>query len=279
MPLWYIKKKDSLNRTIHPSEGSAAMTFTHHPDLRGKVALVTGGSGAIGGATCRALAANGVRVAVNGRNGAAVDRVVADIAGAGGEAVSVPGDATDAETLHGIRLDVERAFGPVDVLAPFVGGLGRPVPTHQLGAEQWRATVEADLTSVFLAVSEVLPGMLERRTGVIVTMASTAGRQPGLASSAYAAAKAGVVMFSKHLAGEVGRSGVRVNCLAPSAVLNDRMRQHMTAEQLDDLAGAFPLGRIGRPEDVAEAVLYLASDAASWITGATLDLTGGRVIV
>lgn len=255
------------------------MPFTHHPDLNGKVALVTGGSRGIGAATCRALAENGVRVAVNGRDPAAVDALVAEITQGGGTALAAAGDATDAATVHRIRADVERALGPIDVLAPFVGGQGRPTPTHELGAEQWRATIEADLTSVFLAVNEVLPGMIERRTGTIVTMSSTAGRLPGLASAAYAAAKAGVVMFSKHLATEVAPHGIRVNCLAPSAVLNSRMRQHMTDEQLADLAARFPLGRIGKPEDVAEAVLYLASDAASWITGATLDLTGGRVIV
>jgi 3-oxoacyl-[acyl-carrier protein] reductase len=254
------------------------MHVTHHPDLAGKVALVTGGSRGIGAATCRALAANGVKVAVNGRDKTSVDGLVAAITADGGQALAAPGDATDAAVVRQIREDVERALGPVDILAPFVGGQGKPVPTHQLGADRWRATLESDLTSVFLAVSEVLPGMIERRGGTIITMASTAGRQPGLASAAYAAAKAGVIMFSKHLAGEVGQHGIRVNCLAPSAVLNDRMQQFMTPEQLDGLAKLFPLGRIGRPDDVAEAVLFLASDAASWITGATLDLTGGRVI-
>ncbi|MFI5912481.1 SDR family NAD(P)-dependent oxidoreductase [Dactylosporangium sp. NPDC051541] len=255
------------------------MSFTSHPDLAGKVALVTGGSRGIGAATSRALAANGVRVAVNGRDAAAVEGLVGAIAETGGNALAVPGDAADAETVHRIHEAVEQALGPIDILAPFVGGQGRPVPTHELGAEQWRATVDVNLTSVFLAVSAVLPGMIERRTGTIVTMSSTAGRMPGLASAAYAAAKAGVVMFSKHLASEVGRHGIRVNCLAPSAVLNSRMQEHMSDEQLTELASHFPLGRIGRPEDVAEAVLYLASDASSWITGATLDLTGGRVIV
>jgi 3-oxoacyl-[acyl-carrier protein] reductase len=86
-------------------------------------------------------------------------------------------------------------------------------------------------------------------------------------------------MFTKHLANEVGRHGVRVNCLAPSAVLNDRMQRFMSAEQLDELATQFPLGRVGQPDDIAQAVLYLASSASSWVTGVTLDLTGGRVIV
>jgi 3-oxoacyl-[acyl-carrier protein] reductase len=254
------------------------MSFTSHPDLSGRVALVTGGSHGIGATTCRALAQNGVRVAVNGRDPGAVDDLVGEIKKDGGAALAAPGDATDGETVRRIRQYVEGALGPIDILAPFVGGMGRPTPTCELGASQWRATIEADLTSVFLAVSEVLPGMIERRTGVIVTMSSTAGRMPSPASAAYAAAKAGVVMFSKHLAAEVAPHGIRVNCLAPSAVLNRRMLEHMTDEQLDGLTAQFPLGRIGRPEDVAEAVLYLASDTASWITGVTLDLTGGRAI-
>ncbi|GAA0725163.1 SDR family oxidoreductase [Dactylosporangium roseum] len=254
------------------------MRFTHHPDLAGKVALVTGASRGIGAETCRALAANGVKVAVNGRDEAALAAVVDGIIAEGGQAMAAPGDATVADVVARIRRDVEAAFGPVDVLAPFAGGQGQPVPTQELDADRWRATLESDLTSVFLAVREVLPGMIERRSGSIVTMASAAGRQPSRASAAYAAAKAGVVMFTRHLASEVGHHGVRVNCLAPSAVLNDRMQRFMTPEQLADLAGRFPLGRIGRPEDVAEAVLFLASGSASWITGATLDLTGGRVI-
>ncbi|MFD0891056.1 SDR family NAD(P)-dependent oxidoreductase, partial [Streptosporangium algeriense] len=151
--------------------------------------------------------------------------------------------------------------------------------TTGLGAARWRAVIESDLTSVYLTVSAFLPAMVERRGGAIVTMASTAGRHPGGANAAYAAAKAGVVMFTRHLANEVGGYGVRVNCVAPSAVLNERMRRFMSDEQLDGLAASYPLGRLGRPEDVAQAVLYLASDASSWVTGVTLDLTGGRVIV
>ncbi|GAA2362678.1 SDR family NAD(P)-dependent oxidoreductase [Dactylosporangium salmoneum] len=255
------------------------MNCTSHPDLAGKVALVTGGSRGIGAATCDALAANGVSVAVNGRDTDAVDRVVRRINDDGGRAMAVPGDVTDVDVVRRICADVEAGFGPIDILAPFAGGQGQPVPTQELDADRWRSTLESDLTSVFLAVREVLTGMIERRSGAIITMASAAGRHPSRASAAYAAAKAGVVMFTKHLANEVGRHGIRVNCLAPSAVLNDRMQQFMTAEQLDELAGSFPLGRIGRPEDVAEAVLFLASGSASWITGVTLDLTGGRVIV
>jgi 3-oxoacyl-[acyl-carrier protein] reductase len=258
---------------------AAANRWPHYPGLAGTVALVTGGSGEIGAATCRALAANGVKVAVNGRDAVAIDAVVESIAVDGGHALAVPGDVTDPDAVRKIHETVERALGPVRILAPFAGGQGRPVPTVDLGLDQWRAIIDSDLTSAYLTVTEFLPGMIERKAGTVVMMASTAGRHPSGANAAYAAAKAGVVMVSKHLANEVGRHGVRVNCLAPSAVLNDRMQQAMSTDQLHQLAGAFPLGRIGQPADVAQAVLYLASDAASWVTGVTLDLTGGRVIL
>jgi 3-oxoacyl-[acyl-carrier protein] reductase len=248
-----------------------------YPDLAGKVALVTGGSRGIGAATCRALAANGVKVAVNGRDRAAIDAVVAKIDADGGTAVAAPADVTDESAVRNMRDAVERALGPVDILAAFAGGQGAPVPTTQLGLEQWRAVLESDLTSVFLTVTALLPAMIERGGGAIITMSSSAGRQPSAANAAYAAAKAGVVMFTSHLANEVGGQGVRVNCLAPSAVLNDRMRRFMSAGRLQELAATYPLGRLGQPDDVAQAVLYLASDASSWITGVTLDLTGGRV--
>lgn len=244
--------------------------MAHYPDLAGKVALVTGGSRGIGAATCRALAANGVKVAVNGRDEAAIDAVVADIVGNGGEAVRAPGDVTDEKVLQRLRDQV----GPVQILATFAGGQGGPM---KIDAERWRAVIESELTSAFLTINAFLPGMIDQNHGSIITMSSSAGRRPGGANIAYAAAKAGVVMLTGHLANEVGKHGIRVNCLAPSAVLNDRMRRFMSAEQRDELAAAFPLGRIGRPEDVAEAVLYLASDASSWVTGVTLDLTGGRV--
>jgi 3-oxoacyl-[acyl-carrier protein] reductase len=111
---------------------------------------------------------------------------------------------------------------------------------------------------------------------VIVTMASTAGRQPSGANAAYAVAKAGVLMLTRHLAAEVGHHGVRLNSVAPSAVVNDKMRQAMSEDQLQHLGTSFPLGRLGIPTDVAEAVLYLV--CADWVTGSVLDITGGRVI-
>jgi 3-oxoacyl-[acyl-carrier protein] reductase len=257
---------------------SGEWTFPTYPNLAGKVALVTGGSRGIGAATCRALAANGVRVAVNGRDQAAIDATVDRITTAGGEAIGVAADCTDVAAIERMRGQVEQAFGPVDVLMAFVGGLGNSMPTVEVSPEQWRAVIDANLTATFLTVRSFLPGMIDRRRGVILTMSSSAGRVGrGQAAAAYAAAKAGVVMFTEHLAREVGQYGIRLNCLAPSAVLTETSGLNRVPEEVRrQLAASFPLGRIGTPEDVAEAALFLASDSSSWITGLTLDLAGGR---
>jgi 3-oxoacyl-[acyl-carrier protein] reductase len=241
--------------------------------------MVTGGSKALGAATAARLAACGVAVGVGGRDRAAIDRVVAGIRADGGRAVGVPADATDAGALTGAFAALTEEFGPVELLAAFAGGNGRPRPTEQVGPDEWRRVIEGDLTSTFLTIRAALPAMLARGRGAIVTMSSSAGRQPSQAAAAYAAAKAGIAMLSRHLAAEMGPRGIRVNCLAPSAVLNEKMATGMTAEQRDRLAAAFPLGRLGRPDDVAAAAVFLLSDQAAWLTGVTLDVTGGRIIV
>ncbi|MEP7026619.1 MAG: SDR family NAD(P)-dependent oxidoreductase, partial [Actinomycetota bacterium] len=186
-----------------------ASNWPRYPGLTGRVALVTGGSKALGAAACHALAANGVAVAVGGRDQAALDNVVTQITAAGGRAVAVPGDVTDPATMQRIRQRAEDELGPVQILLPFAGGQGLPTPTTELGLDRWRAVIDSDLTSVYLTIAAFLPGMMERGGGTIVTMASTAGRLPGQANAAYAAAKAGVVMLTKHLAREVAGHGIR----------------------------------------------------------------------
>ena len=257
----------------------AARSYPTYPDLAGKVAVVSGGSRGIGAATCRLLAQNGAKVTVNGRDEAAIDSVVQEIQGSGGEAIGVAADLTDFAVVERMRRRVEEELGPVDVLAAFAGGQGYPTPTEQMAEEQWRSVIDSDLTATFLTVRSFLPGMIERGGGSIVTMASSAGRLPSQASAAYAAAKAGVVMFSRHVANEVGQRGVRVNCLAPSSVLTERVKRLMPEETQRQVASMHPLGRMGTPEDVALATLFLASESSSWITGVTLDVAGGRIIV
>jgi 3-oxoacyl-[acyl-carrier protein] reductase len=251
-----------------------------YAELRGRVALVTGGSGGLGAATSRLLARNGVRVAVNGRNAATVDAVVDSIAAEGGDALGVVADCTDAGQLQASRERIEAELGPLDFLAAFAGGDGVPRPVAETGEQEWRETIDRNLTATFLTLSVFLPGMVERRRGSVVLMASATARvpRPGMVSPAYAVSKAGVMFLSKHVADEVGPFGVRVNCVSPSLVLTDIERAKRTPADEERLAGTVPLRRLGAPEDVAAATVFLASDAASWVTGVTLDVAGGRVM-
>lgn len=250
-----------------------------YPDLAGKVAVVTGGSRGIGAATARALGAHGVVVAVVGRDQAAIAATVESVTSQGGAAIGFSADCTDEEAVGTLRRDVDEQLGPVDIVCTFAGGNGMPVATDAETGAHWREVIDSDLTSTFLTVSAFLPSMVARGSGVIVTMSSAAARQAARSSAAYAAAKAGVVALTRHLAGEFAKDGVRVNCLAPSAIENDRMRTWMSAAERAALGATFPLGRIGQPEDIAAAALFLASSASSWITGVTLDVAGGKVMV
>lgn len=246
----------------------------NYPDLAGKTVVVTGGSRGIGARTARAFAAQGAKVCVVGRDEAALAAVLADL---GDSALSVAADVTSSAALEGVRREVESRLGPVDVLAAFAGGQGFPVPSAELTEQRWRQVLDSDLTSTFLTIQAFLPGMLERGHGSILTMSSAAGRQPSQANLAYGVANAGVVMLTRHLATELGPNGIRVNCLAPSAILTEKVRARMPAAVQEQVAAAHPLRRLGTPQDVAQAALFLASDAAAFLTGLTIDVAGGRV--
>jgi 3-oxoacyl-[acyl-carrier protein] reductase len=252
-----------------------------YPDLAGKVALVTGGSKGIGAATTRALAANGARVAVNGRDRAAIDAVVREVAGAGGEAIAAPADVCRWEEIEAMRRRVESELGPVAILIPFAGGFSAYTPVHETPEEEWRAVIDSNLNATFLCIKAFLPAMIERREGAIVTMASNAGRHLDTTLTAsYAAAKAGIVQLTRHVAREVGPHGIRVNCVAPGTAHTARVDRILPAEVRDDLVARTPLGRLGQPEESAMATLFLASDAASgYLTGVTIDVSGGRVML
>jgi 3-oxoacyl-[acyl-carrier protein] reductase len=251
-----------------------------YPDLRGRVALVTGGSKGIGAETCRALAANGARVVVNGRDEAAIDAVVAQCRELGAEAIGVAADARSRAGLVALRDEVEARLGRVELLAPFAGGFSSFTPVTEITDEEWDDVIEWNLTSTFRAVQVFLPAMVEARRGAIVTMASNGARlldKPLTAS--YVAAKAGVVQFTRHVAREVGPQGVRINCVAPATTTSERIERIMDDESQARTAALSPLGRLGVPADTAQATLFLLSGAASWLTGVTLDIAGGRVMV
>jgi 3-oxoacyl-[acyl-carrier protein] reductase len=251
-----------------------------YPDLAGKVAVVTGSTHGIGAATARALTANGARVVVNGRDRDAVEAMLGEIRSVSGEAIGVPGDASNLADLERMRRQVERELGPVDILAAFVaGGQARPGAFTDLTEEAWRSSVAGTLDPTFLTLKTFVPGMIERKRGSIITMSSSAARFPTGAPLGYAAAKAGVIMLTRYLANELGRHNIRVNCLAPHTILTDNIRMRMPEQMQREWAAQVPLGRLGMPEDVAYAALFFASDSSAWVTGVTLDVAGGRVSV
>ncbi|MGO4223096.1 SDR family NAD(P)-dependent oxidoreductase [Lysobacter sp. TAF61] len=250
------------------------------PDMSGKVAMVTGGSRGIGAATCLALARNGVRLVINGRDPVALQTSVAAVQAVGGEAIGLAADCSDLAQVQRMQAQVEAHFGAPDFVLAFAGGgTGRPVPVQDITEEDWRSSIDNNLTSTFFTLKCFLPGMLARGSGGILTMASAGARVASGAPAGYGAAKAGVIMLTRHLAQEAGPQGLRVNCISPSAVLTERTRATLSPERQARMQEGFPLGRLGTPEDVAAASLFLLSDASAWITGVVLDVAGGRVMV
>jgi 3-oxoacyl-[acyl-carrier protein] reductase len=254
------------------------MSTATYPDLRGKIVLVTGSSKALGAETGRLFAVAGAKVVVNGRDEQAVEKVAASIRTEGGECIGIRADVTSAKELSELQGKIRERFGEVEILAAFAGGLGNPVPLLDITEDQWRNTLEADLTSKFLTVKTFAPSMKEKRGGNIILMSSAAGRLVSQASVAYGAAEAGTLMLMRHLAQELGPFGVRANAIAPSIIRNERVDRFMSLEMQAKVAESLPLRRIGVPEDVAQAALFLASEASSWITGQVIDVNGGKVM-
>jgi len=249
--------------------------------LKDKVVLVTGSSQGIGAGIATLFASRGARVVVHGRDAAAMAAVAARIEQAGGRAIAVAADVTSFAEVEAMRRTIEDELGPVDVLVANAGGNPVPPgPVEQISEEGWRASVDANLTATFLTVKSFLPGMKERKSGTIITMSSAAARRPDARSPVpYAAAKAGIQILTQDLAAQAGPSGVRVNCLAPETILTERNQRQIPEAVREQLAGMHPLRRLGTPEDVARAAVYLASDEAAWITGVILDVAGGAVMV
>src|SRR5215470_6037789 len=249
--------------------------------LKDKVALVTGSSRGIGAAIAALFAREGAKVALHGRDAVALSAVLADIMQAGGKAVDVTADVTKFTDIEAMRRRIEGALGPVDILVANAGGsFTTPGPIEQTSEEEWRASIDGNLTATFLTIKSFLPRMKERRTGSIITMSSAAARRPyPMSPIAYAAAKAGIEILTQDLAGQIGPYGIRANCIAPETILTERNKTRIPSAQQTHLIELHPIKRLGTPEDVAHAALYLVSDDAAWIAGIILDVAGGAVMV
>lgn len=242
--------------------------------LANRAALVTGASGGLGRAIAGTLAANGASVVVAyGRNSAAADEVVAGIKAQGGEAIAVQADVSTtagADALVKATLD---AYGRIDILVNNAG-VKRDTLILRMKDEDWDQVLETNLRGVFLLCRAVARPMLKQRAGRIINISSIAGLIGNAGQVNYSAAKAGLIGLTKALAREVGSRGITVNTVAPGPI-EIGMVEDLTEEQRAAFVSQIPLGRLGAAEDVANAVLFLASHQASYITGQTLAVDGG----
>jgi 3-oxoacyl-[acyl-carrier protein] reductase len=246
-------------------------------DLNGKVALVTGASSGIGRATAEALAANGARVAINfHRNEAGAEAARAEIASRGGRAIVVQADVTRAGEVQSLVEQTVAEFGPIDILVNNAGSLIERLKILELTEERWDEVIDLNLKSAFLCCQAVAGSMMERQAGAIINVSSIAGRSGGaLGSIHYSAAKGGVITFTKGLAKELAPFGVRVNAVSPGVIDTPYHEQFSSPEMMKTYAGMIPLGRVGTPSEVGNVICFLASDAASYLVGETIEINGG----
>ena len=245
--------------------------------LVGKVALVTGGSRGIGRAIALKLAENGVDVAINyAGNTAAAEEVKTAIEQMGRKALLVQGSVADTDGVQTIVNTVVKELGRLDILINNAG-ITRDGLLMRMKEADWDDVMHTNLKGVYNCSKAVLRTMMKQRSGRIVNMASVVGEMGNAGQTNYAAAKAGVIGFTKSLAKEVASRGITVNAIAPGFIATD-MTSVLTDDQKAEMARTIPLGRAGQPEDVANAVLFLVSEGAAYITGQVLNVDGGMVM-
>lgn len=239
--------------------------------FEGRVVIITGAGSGIGRTMARAFAAEGAAVVVWDTNRAGITETAAGLPDATGQVV----DVRDRAAVRAAVAEIESARGRVDVLVNNAA-VARDTPFEELGEEQWDAEVDVVLKGSFLCSQAVLPTMIAGGGGSIVNIGSVNGAQY-LGNEAYSAAKAGLHSLTRSIAVRYGGSGVRCNAVLPGTIRTPIWEARLAAEpdRLEKLARWYPLGRVGEPEDVAEAVLFLASDRAAWITGVALPVDGG----
>ncbi len=245
----------------------------------GKVAIVTGSSDGIGKAAALIFAAEGAQVVLNARGAERLERARAAVQAVGKPPLTVAGDASQAVVVERLAAETLRQFGRIDILVNNAGGGTSLRFLDEVTEEDWDYTINSNLKSAFLCCKAVASSMKAQRSGRIVNVSSVAGRNVSrLSGPQYSSAKAGMLGLTRHLAQDLGPFGITVNAVAPGPTLVDRVAKKWELRSPEDRArivGNIPLGRLGRPEEVAAVIAFLASDGAAYVTGVTIDVNGG----
>lgn len=246
--------------------------------LKGKVALITGGGSGIGASTARLFAGEGASVVITGRHRDKLDQVVQDIVKAGGKAAAVAGSVTNDAEVRAACDHAARTYGKIDILVNNAGNVLHSGYLHEMSDEAWTETLDVFLYGVFRTCRAVIPYMLKNQGGSIVNISTVAAMYaiPGFFAHPYAAAKAGVNILTRTIAIQYAAQKIRCNAVCPAGVdtpILDGLRAD--PKVWESFNASYPAGRIGRPEEIAHAVAYLASDEAAWTTGTILTLDGG----
>ncbi|MEO9364626.1 MULTISPECIES: SDR family NAD(P)-dependent oxidoreductase [Candidatus Nitrosocaldus] len=245
--------------------------------LKDKIALVTGASRGIGEATARVFAKNGAKVAMLARDFERLRSVASSI---DGDTLPIKADVTDEKDVQAAVNTVLKKYDRIDVLVNNVGYINDPTPFHMMHDEDWDMLININLVSTLRMTRAVLPIMMNQKNGCIINISSVAGiKAYRIPLSVYNTVKAGVIMFTKSIALEYAQYNIRCNCICPGTVRSKFLEPYLEdAEAREELSKLQPLGSIGEPEDVANAILYLASDSARWVTGTMLIIDGGLSI-
>lgn len=244
-------------------------------DLSNRNALVTGASGSLGSAIAKALHSSGAHVAISGTREAALEALAADL---GGERVTiVPANLSEPDEPQRLVSEIDKAVGGIDILINNAGIL-RDNLSMVMKDEQWDEVINLNLTAGFKLTRACLRGMMKRRFGRIIGISSVAGIMGNPGQANYAAAKAGMIGFSKSVAREVASRKITVNCIAPG-LIESAINESLTEKQREMILAAVPLGRLGSADEVAAAAVYLASEEAGYMTGQTINLNGGMAMI